>query len=154
MLSFITAHEDVLVIVEAMLLDVLNPTVMYSMIDVKGHGVDEEVAARVEKRFTLSLMFNRGVVLAIDVHDDAAVKDVVKSQQWGFDVADVEPNREADVVANEQDVFVTVDVNGLVGSCRKRKLSVVWLQRYVVCEVSRCNRRNSTGVTEDCPATK
>ena len=88
------------------------------------------------------------------MHDDAAVKDVMKSQQRGFDVTDVEPDWEADVVADEQDVFVAVDVNGLIGSCRKRKLSVVWLKRYVVCEVSRCNRRNSTGVTEDCPATK
>ena len=88
------------------------------------------------------------------MHDDAAVKDVVKSQQWGFDVADVKPNWEADVVAGEQDVFVPIDVLGLIGSCRKRKLSVVWLKRYVVCEVSRRNRRNSTGVTEDCPAMK
>ena len=90
------------------------------------------------------------------MHDDDAVKDVMKSQQQSFDVTYVEPNWEADVVADEQDVFVPVDVNGLVGSCRKRKLRVVWLKtlRYVVCEVSRRNRRNSTGVTEDCPATK
>ena len=102
--------------------------VIYSMIDVKGHSVDEEVAAMMIQRFTLSLMFSRGVVLAVDVHDDAAVKDVVRSQQRGFDVADVEADWEADVVADEQDVFVTIDVNGMVGSCRKGKLSVVWFE--------------------------
>ena len=100
MLMFIAVEEDVLITIEAILLDVLNPTVMYSMIDVESHSIDEEVAAMMVKRFTLSLMFNRGVVLAVDVHDDAAVKDVVNSQQRGFDVADVEPNWEADVVAN------------------------------------------------------
>ena len=88
------------------------------------------------------------------MHDDAAVKDVMKSHQRGFDVAYVEANREPDVVADEQDVFVAIDVDRLIGCCGKRKLSVMWLKRYVVCEVSRCNRRNSTGVTEDCPATK
>ena len=88
------------------------------------------------------------------MQNDAAVKDVVKAQQRCFDVTDVEPDWEADVVADEQDVFVSVDVNGLIGSCRKRKLSVMRLKRYMVCEVSRCNRRNSTGVTEDGPATK
>ena len=92
MLRFITVEEDVLLVVEAMLLDVLNAMVMYSMIDVEGHGIDDEVATMVVKRFTLSLMFNWGVVLAVDVHGDAAVKDVVKSQQRGFDVACVEPN--------------------------------------------------------------
>ena len=51
-------------------------------------------------------------VLAIDVHDDFTVKDVVKSQQWSIDVADVEPDWEADVVAHEQYVFVAVDVCG------------------------------------------
>ena len=91
---------------------------------------------------SLSLMFNWGVVLAVDVHDDATVKDVTKSQQRCFDVANVEANGKPDVVADEQDVFVAVDVYGLVGCCRKRKLSVMWLKRYVVCEVShRCHRR-------------
>ena len=64
------------------------------------------------------------------------------------------PDWEADVVADEQDVFVAVDVDRLVGSCRKRKLCVVCLKRCMICEVPRCNRRNSTGVTEDGPATK
>ena len=88
------------------------------------------------------------------MHDDSAVEDVMKSQQRGFDVTDVEADWEADVVADEQDVLVSIDVYRLVGSCGQGKLSVVWLKRYMVCEVSRCNRRNSTGVTEDCPATK
>ena len=35
---FIAVHEDVLVMAEAMLLDVLNPMVMYSMIDVESHS--------------------------------------------------------------------------------------------------------------------
>ena len=42
MLRFIAVHENVLVVVETMLLNVLNPMVMYSMIDVDGHSVDEE----------------------------------------------------------------------------------------------------------------
>ena len=58
MLRFIAVEEDVLLTVEAVLLDVLNPMVMYSMIDVKSHSIDEEVAAMMVKRFTLSLMFN------------------------------------------------------------------------------------------------
>ena len=58
MLRFIAVHEDVLVIVEAMLLDVLNPMVMYSMIDVESHSLDEMVAAMVVQRFVLCLMFN------------------------------------------------------------------------------------------------
>ena len=99
-------------------------------------------------------MFDGRIVLAIDVQDDSAVKDVMRSQQWSLDVADVEPDWKADVVADEQDVFVAIDVNRLVGSCRKSKLCVVWLQRYVVCGVARCNRRNSTGVTKYSPATK
>ena len=88
------------------------------------------------------------------MQNDLAVKDVMKSQQRSLDVADVEPDWEADVVADEQDVFVAIDVSGLIGCCRKSKLSVVWLKRYVVCEVSRRNRRNSTGVTKYSPATK
>ena len=44
MLRFIAVEEDVLLTIKAILLDVLNPKVMYSMVDVKGHGVDEEVA--------------------------------------------------------------------------------------------------------------
>ena len=51
-------EKDVMLVVEAMLLHVLNPMMMYSMIDVKGHGIYEEVAAMVIKRFPLSLMFN------------------------------------------------------------------------------------------------
>ena len=43
---------------KTMLLDVLNPMVMYSMIDVESHSVDEEVAAMVVQRLVLSLMFN------------------------------------------------------------------------------------------------
>ena len=58
MLRFIAVHEDVLVVVETMLLDVLNPMVMYSMIDVESHSVDEEVAAMVVQRLILSLMCN------------------------------------------------------------------------------------------------
>ena len=58
MLRFIAVEKDVLLTVEAVLLDVLNPMMMYSMIDVKGHGIDEEVAAMMIKRFTLSLKFN------------------------------------------------------------------------------------------------
>ena len=69
------------------------------------------------------------------MQDNAAVKDVVKAQQRCFDVKDVEPDWEADVVADEQDVFVSIDVNGLIGSCRKRKLSVVRLKRHMICEV-------------------
>ena len=80
MLRFIAVHHDVLIAVETMLLDVLNPMVMYSVIDVEGHSVDEEVTTVVVQRFTLALMFNRRVVLAIDVQDDTAVEDVVKSQ--------------------------------------------------------------------------
>ena len=53
MLRFIAVEEDALLVVEAMLLDVLNPMVMYSMIDVESHGIDEEVATMVVKRFTL-----------------------------------------------------------------------------------------------------
>ena len=58
MLRFIAVEEDVLLTVEAMLLDVLNPMMMYLMIDAKSHGINEEMAARMVKRFTLSLMFN------------------------------------------------------------------------------------------------
>ena len=100
------------------------------------------------------MMFNGRTDVAIDVQDDLVVKDVVKSQQWRLDVTDVEPYCEADVVANEQDVFVAIDAYGLVGCCRKSKLSVMWLKRYVFCEVSRCNQRNSTSVAEYSPATK
>ena len=46
------------------------------------------------------------------MQNDAAVKDVVKAQQRCFDVTDVEPDWEADAVADEQDVFVSVDVKG------------------------------------------
>ena len=45
------------------------------------------------------------------MQNDAAVKDVVESQQRCFDVTGVEPDWETDVVADEQDVFVSVDVN-------------------------------------------
>ena len=58
MLRFIAVQEDVLLVVEAMLLDVLNPMVMYSMIDVESHDIDEDMATMVLRRFTLSLMFN------------------------------------------------------------------------------------------------
>ena len=78
----------------------------------------------------------------------------MKTQQWSFDVADVEPHWEADVVAYKQDVFEARDVDRLIGRCRKNKLRVVWLKRYVVSEVSRRNRRNRTNVTEYSPATK
>ena len=54
----IVVHEDVLVVVETMLLNVLNPMVMYSMIDVESHSVDEEVAAMMVQRLAFSLMFN------------------------------------------------------------------------------------------------
>ena len=36
------------------------------------------------------MMFDGRTVLAIDVQDDFAVKDVVKSQQWSLDITDVE----------------------------------------------------------------
>ena len=62
-------------------------------------------------------MFDSRAVLAIDVQEDPAVEDVVKSQQWSLDVADVEPDWEADVVADEQDVFIAIDVDRLMGSC-------------------------------------
>ena len=137
-----------------MLLNVMNSMLMYLVVDVESHSIVEEVASMMIKRLCLTMMFNRRTVLAVDVQDDLAVKDVVESQQWRFDVADVEPGREADVVANEQDVFVAVDVYGLVGCCRKSKLSVVWLKKYVVCEVLKRNRCNSTGVTKHSPATK
>ena len=64
-------------------------------------------------------MFDGRAVFAIDVQDDFAVKDYMKSQQWGFDVADVGPNWDADVIAHEQDIFVAIDVKELVGCCRK-----------------------------------
>ena len=73
MLRFIVVHQDVLVAVETMLLNVLNPMVMYSVIDVESHSIDEEVTAVVVQRFILSLIFNRRVVLAIDVQDRAAL---------------------------------------------------------------------------------
>ena len=56
--------------------------------------------------------------------DDPAVKDVMKSQQWSLDVADVEPDWRADVVADEQDVLVAIDVDRMIGSCGKGKLCV------------------------------
>ena len=144
MLRFIDViHQDASIAVEAMLLNVVNPMLMYLVIDVESHSINEEVTPIAVQRFTLSLMFDGRVVLAIDVQDHSAVEDVVKSQKWSLDVADVEPGWEADVVADEQDVFVAMDVDRLVGSCRKGNLGVVWLWRYVVCEVSRCNRRNS-----------
>ena len=72
------------------------------------------------QRFCLTMMFDCRAALAIDVQDDFAVKDVVKSQQWNLDIADGEPNWEADVVAHEQDVFVAIyDVDRLIGCCRK-----------------------------------
>ena len=58
MLRFIAVREDVLVIVETMLLNVLNSMVMYLVIDVESHSIDEEVAAMVVQRLVLSLMFN------------------------------------------------------------------------------------------------
>ena len=100
------------------------------------------------------MMFDGQAVLAIDVQDDSAVEDVVKSQQWSLDVADAEPDWEANVVADEQDVFVAIDVDRLIGSCGKGKLRAMWLPRHVVCEVSKRNRRNSTGVTKYSPMTK
>ena len=36
----------------------------------------------------------------------------------------------------------------------KAELCVVKLKMYMICEVSRCNRRNSTGVTQYSPVTK
>ena len=59
MLMFIAVvHHDVSVAVETMLLNVLNLMVMYLVIDVESHRVDEEVARVVVQRFTLTLMFN------------------------------------------------------------------------------------------------
>ena len=74
------------------------------------------------------MMFDGRAVLAVDVQDNLVVKDFVKPQQWSLDVADVEPDWETDVVANEQDVFVAIDVDRLIGSCGKRKLCVAWLK--------------------------
>ena len=66
-----------------------------------------------------------------------------------YDVADVEPRwaKLMSIVAHKQDVFVAIDVNGLIGRCRGGKLCVPWLKRYMVSEVSRRNRRNSASVT-------
>ena len=54
-------------------------------------------------------------------------------------VTDVEALWEADVVADQQDVFVAVDVDRLIGRCRKNKLRVVRLKRYMICKALRCN---------------
>ena len=81
-------HHDVLVAVESMMLSVLSPMVMYPVIDAESHSIEKEVTPVVIQRFTLTLMFNRGDVLAVDVQEDAAVKDVAKSKKWSFDVAD------------------------------------------------------------------
>ena len=139
--------------VKPMLLYVANPMLMYLVVDVKSHHINEEMASMMIQRFCLIVNFD---AFAIVVQDDFAVKDVTKSQQWSVDVTDVdsEPNWEADVVAHEQDVFVAIDVDRLIGRCRKSKLCVVWLKRYMICEVSRCNRSNSAGVTKYSPATK
>ena len=65
------------------------------------------------------MMLDGRAVFAIDVQDDFAVKDVMKPQHRSFGVTDVEPNWETDVVAHEQDVFVAIDVNRLIGCWRK-----------------------------------
>ena len=83
-------HQDTLVAVEAMLLKVVNPMLMCLAVDVESHSIDEEMTPMMIERFCLTMMFDGGTVLAIDVQDDPAVKDVVKSQQWSLDVADVE----------------------------------------------------------------
>ena len=105
--------------VEPMLLYVVSPMLTYLVVDVKRHRINEEVASMMIQRFCLNMMFDCRALFAFDVQDDFAVKDVVRSQQWSFDVADVEPNWEADVVAHEQDVFVAIDVDRLIGCCRK-----------------------------------
>ena len=40
------------------------------------------------------------------------------SQQWRFDLADVEPNWEVNLAARQQDVFVTIVVDRLIGKER------------------------------------
>ena len=114
------AHKDAPIAVKAMLLDVADQAVMDAVVDVKGHGINEEATALVVQR----LVRQRQNDLC-HAPDHFAVKDVRYSQHRGLDVADVEPYWEADVVADEQDVFVTVDVNRLIGCCSKGKLSVV-----------------------------
>ena len=100
--------------------------------------------------FDLTMMFNGRTVFALDV-----LSKMSRSPNNGaFDVADVELYWEAAVVADEQDVFVAIDVYRLIGDCRKGKLGVVRLKRYVICKAPRCNQCNSSGVTEDSPATK
>ena len=60
MLRFLAVvHHDASIVVETMLLNVLNPMVMYPMIDVESQSVDGEVAPVMVQRFTLALMFNR-----------------------------------------------------------------------------------------------
>ena len=103
---FDVTHQDAPLAVKAMLVNVANPLFMYLVVNAERHRIDEEVASVMIQWFCLTMMFNCRAVFAIDVQDDFAVKDVVKSQQWSFDVADVELNGEADVVAHEQDVFV------------------------------------------------
>ena len=64
-----------------MLFNVAEPNVDVSCDRCRKPCVDEEVASMMVQRFTLSLMFDGRTVLAVDVQDDPAVKDVVKSQQ-------------------------------------------------------------------------
>ena len=116
---FDVVHQDAPIGVKSMLLNVANPALMYLVVDVESHSIDEEVAPMM-----IHAEAHGGAVFAIDMQDDPAVKDVVKSQQWGLDVADVEPGWKTDVVAGEQDVFAAMDVNMLVGSCRKSNLCV------------------------------
>ena len=54
----------------------LDPVVMYLVVDVESHSINEEVASIMMQRFCLALMFNRRTVFAVDVQDDFAVKDV------------------------------------------------------------------------------
>ena len=84
-----------------MLLNVVNPMLMYFVVDVERHRIDEDVAPMMIQRLSLTMMLDGGTVLAMDAQDDFAVKDVLKSQQWSLDVTDVEPDWEADVVAQE-----------------------------------------------------
>ena len=64
-----------------MLLNVVNPMLMYLVIHVEGHRIDEEVTPMVIQRFSLSMMFDGRTILSLShVQDDSAVEDVVKPQ--------------------------------------------------------------------------
>ena len=87
-------HQDAPLAVKAMLMDVVNPMLLYLVVEAERHRINEEVASMMIQKFCLTKMFNCKANLDVDAQDDFAVIDVVKSQQWSFDVTDVEPDRE------------------------------------------------------------